>query len=289
MTNEEIVEKIQEETDPDRYMLMLWEQNEAYICYIIKKTFGTQINEEDYADLKQEGFIALMKAAHGFFPDNGAGFSTFAYKVIQNHLTRYADTCCHRSLRLPSYMEKRILEYNKMVREYTKEHGKRPPDELIMSTMGLTEKSYKSLLKTVHQMNVKSLDEEISPEYDSKTLADYIDAGIDLADLVCKPIWLEELHRALDKALGILDCKAQKAIRARYYDNMSYEAISILLGYASGQTVRNTVLQSFWKICQSKYAEDLKLFMWEGYQPRRDRYIPPYDEDIGSGWDEEEE
>lgn len=289
MTNEEIVKKIQEGTDPDRYMLMLWEQNEAFVNYVIRKTFGTQINDEDYEDLKQEGFIALMKAAHRFFPDNGAGFSTFAYKVIQNHLTRYSNTCCHRGLRLSDSMEKRILEYNKIVREYTKEHGKRPPDEFIMSSLELSAESYKRLLKTVHQMNVKSLDEEISPEDDSKTLADFIDAGIDLAELVCKPIWVEELHRTLDKALGILNCKTQKAIRAKYYDNMSYEAISILLGYANGRSVFDIIYQGFLKICRSKYAEELIQFMYEGFQPKCYRYIPPYDEDIGSGWDDEEE
>ena len=287
MTNEEIVEKIQEGADPDTYMVMLWEQNKAYIIFVIQRTFGIKFEKEDAdcQDLMQEGFIALMRAAHKYSFDKEASFSTFAYKYIQGSLIRYNENCCC-TVRLPSHLKQKIVKYNKFIREYTAKYGDRPSDELIMSSLDLSERSYNHLLKTVHQMNIKSFDEAITPEEDSETLMAFIDAGIDLADLVCRPVWLEELHKTLDAALRILPCKIQEAIRAKYYDYMSYDNISAVLGYANGHCVRNLIDQSFRKIRHSKCAKDLILFMYEGFQPPEDKDIPPYDEDIGIGWDD---
>ena len=285
MTNEEIVEKIQEGADPDKYMLMLWEQNEAFVKHVIKITFGSQINKEDYKELMQEGFIALIEQAHNYPLDCDVAFSTYCFYRIRRHLIRYVDNCCC-GIKLSPYIKQKIIKYNRFIKEYSTEHEKRPPDELIMSTLELTDKSYLFLLKVVHFMNVRSLDEEISPDDDSKTLAELVDIGIDIADLAYRPVWLEELHKALEEALAILDCKTQALIRASYYDRIRFDDVSVLFGYANGDSVRCIINEGFRKIRRSKYAKNLILFMHEGYQPHKEKDIPPYDQDLGSGWDD---
>jgi hypothetical protein len=58
-----------------------------FACKIIHRHYGRYIHYEDFNDLIQEAWLAVhTKAVPRFDPAAGAAFTTFAYKVMENHI-----------------------------------------------------------------------------------------------------------------------------------------------------------------------------------------------------------
>lgn len=58
-----------------------------FACKIIHRHYGRYIHFDDFNDLLQEAWIAVQtKAAPHFDPAKGAAFTSFAYRVIENHI-----------------------------------------------------------------------------------------------------------------------------------------------------------------------------------------------------------
>lgn len=108
----------------------------------------------------------------------------------------------------------------------------------------------------------KSLDEPLS-ENDDITLADTItddDINSDVAELIFKSVYNEELRAALDEALTILKPNTKRIIELYYYAYLSQERISNLLncsrGYVSAE-IKNGLV----RIYNSKHRKILKSFL----------------------------
>lgn len=262
MTNEEIVSKIHDGEDPEYYLSMLWEHNEKLVMYVIRHTFGPEYSKDD--DLKQEGFIALVKAAKRYQPEIGCLFSSYAVPVIRRELTRYVDNC-GSTVRVPENLKRIIYRYEKYIKEYSTEYGVFPKDTEIKAALSITDETLEWIRRTVHCMNIKSLDETINAEQDSSVLMEFIDAGIDIEDLVFQSVFQEELHKELNTAIGILKPQTQTFIRAAYYHQMSYKQVARLFG-CSYQNVSAAIRNGFWKILHSTHVQSLLEFMPEGYR-----------------------
>ena len=75
MSNEELVELIQD-GDGDA-VLQLWEQIEKFITMQAKKFLSCRVGVYELDDLKQSGFLAMLRAAKEYSPDQDAGFLTY--------------------------------------------------------------------------------------------------------------------------------------------------------------------------------------------------------------------
>lgn len=64
-------------------------ENEGLVYDVIRKKFG-RVRGEEMKDIEQAGRIGLMKAEKNFFGgENGAKFSTYAEKCIENEIRAY--------------------------------------------------------------------------------------------------------------------------------------------------------------------------------------------------------
>ena len=71
-TNEEIVKRIQNATDPRDDLEKLYNKNEGLIWRAIKSFRG----QSDFDDLKQEAYLIMHEAALKYDPGVGANFAT---------------------------------------------------------------------------------------------------------------------------------------------------------------------------------------------------------------------
>lgn len=96
-TNEDLVRRYQEDGDPAA-LAKLVKQNRGLVGSIIREIVAKRLLGDRWADLLQEGMIALIDAAKKFDPARGFKFSTYAtlpirWRVMQanQRLIRHAD------------------------------------------------------------------------------------------------------------------------------------------------------------------------------------------------------
>lgn len=107
MTNEELVEQIQNGVNVQENMGILYEQNIGFITNIVH-TFSAYAEEED---LMQEAYIGLHKAVEGFDASKGFLFLTYAPHQIRHQCRRYIEDYS-RTNRIPVHMLQKISVYN---------------------------------------------------------------------------------------------------------------------------------------------------------------------------------
>lgn len=127
MSNEEIVTQIQntedEEEKRDLYEA-LYEQNTGLIGKIASRYAWIA----DMADLKQQAFFGIVKAAAHYDPSLGASFATYAFQWIRAELNRYLQDCgC--MIRIPAHELKLLGKYRRLITGYETARGRRPTDE----------------------------------------------------------------------------------------------------------------------------------------------------------------
>lgn len=106
MTNEELVEQIQNGVNVKENMGLLYEQNIGFITKIVHP-FSAYAEEED---LMQEAYIGLHKAVEGFDASKGVLFLTYAPHQIRQQCRIYLDNYA-RTKRIPVHMLGKMREY----------------------------------------------------------------------------------------------------------------------------------------------------------------------------------
>ena len=67
----------------------VFNENLNLVPHTIKKALNISINEFDFEDIMQEGYIALWKCIDKFDESKGYAFTTYACACIKNHLISY--------------------------------------------------------------------------------------------------------------------------------------------------------------------------------------------------------
>lgn len=267
MSNEEIVEQIQQGVDVTGNQERLWQKNRGFVAWCIKKHVGI-CDGQDFYDFMQEGFIGLVEAAHSFSSGKGAKFLTYAEYSIRKAVYRYngLNTCM---VRVPEYLKTRMRKLAAFKKEYREAHRRDPQPGEILKALHISSRSLCHLEKTIQGMNTRSLDEYISGDGDA-SLLDMLSTDERIDELAGCSEYQKELHKELGHALSILDDKTARMVRCVYYQRNSYARTAEIFG-CSRQAVDERIKKGFYKILHSKHRERLESFMWEGYHvdPRR--------------------
>ena len=267
MSNEEIVEQIQQGVDVTGNQERLWQKNRGFVAWCIKKHVGI-CDGQDFYDFMQEGFIGLVEAAHSFSSGKGAKFLTYAEYSIRKAVYRYngLNTCM---VRVPEYLKTRMRTLAPFKKEYREAHRRDPQPGEILKALHISSRSLCHLEKTIQGMNTRSLDEYISGDGDA-SLLDMLSTDERIDELAGCSEYQKELHKELGHALSILDDKTARMVRCVYYQRNSYARTAEIFG-CSRQAVDERIKKGFYKILHSKHRERLESFMWEGYHvdPRR--------------------
>ena len=207
MTNEELVEQIQNGVNVKENMGLLYEQNIGFITKIVHP-FSAYAEEED---LMQEAYIGLHKAVEEFDASKGFLFLTYAPFRIKQQCRRYLDNYA-RTNRIPVHMLEKMREYKKLLAEH---HGNLT-EEIVMDEMGLTKEQYDFLMHTINQEAVISIHTPLQTEAgDNIFLADCLEDSTDIEGYAIEADCKSRLWEIIDDVLN----DKQKDVITSYYLN----------------------------------------------------------------------
>lgn len=219
MTNEELVEQIQNGVNVKENMGLLYEQNIGFITKIVHP-FSAYAEEED---LMQEAYIGLHKAVEGFDASKGVLFLTYAPHQIRQQCRIYLDNYA-RTKRIPVHMLGKMREYKKLLAEH---HGN-VSEEIVRDEIGLTKKQYDFMMQVINQESVVSIDTQIRTDADDNLtigdcLADSVDIEGDAVENDCK-------NRIWGIVDNILNDKQKDVITSYFMNQQTYSAIGETMG-----------------------------------------------------------
>lgn len=114
MSNEEIVDQIQNGYSVTFYSEMLYTNNLPLIRLFLKPYI--RIKPEDEEDLLQEAYLGMMDAIFHYEPDKGVLFMSYAEHWIKQRARIYISK--DKSIRIPNYFKEQINRYRKSVQEF---------------------------------------------------------------------------------------------------------------------------------------------------------------------------
>lgn len=229
MSNEELVKNIQQGYDPGNNMELLYQQNDGYIRKIAKKySFMDDIN-----DLMQEAYFGLYEAVNRYEDTAGVLFMTYAAFWIKQSITRYLENN-GRTVRIPTGLNSKILNYKKAIAAYELQLGRKPTDYELCRYLRVSSDVLISLRKALYQFGkIKSLDEPIpGNEDDSILLGEGVsDQNTNIENDTINRIIDNRIHNELWQIVKINTTPEEnKVIRARYINSMSLEATGQSIG-----------------------------------------------------------
>ena len=218
MTNEEMVQHIQQGENKKKYLEMLYNQNRGLVYTVIKRYKSVEPEE----DLMQEGYIGLQKAAELFDQGEGVLFSTFAVLVIDHTVKRYVNMC-GSIIRVPDYQRRTIAQYKTIEANFRAKMNREPTQEEVFYILGLR-KSQGDVLKRIFETrSLRSLSEPIGGDPESPTLEEAIKDQKNKIDTLIEEMNREELKRELWREVDALGDPQAGVIRARFQDGKSLE------------------------------------------------------------------
>ena len=254
MTNEELVQSIKENNDPE-LILDLWNNNQGLIDKIVKKYAGVV---EDREDLTQEAFIGFNQAVQRYDSKAGVLFSTYAYKVISTHLRRYIYDCCHL-IKIPEVMATKIWKYKKFVEEFRKETGRTPTDREVWLELGIDPEEAERLRGYDLVSQPTSLDQRIQGvEEDGDTLTDMIrDTDTDIEATIGNTLDYCSISKELWEAVEQLPQEQRQAVKLKYIEGKTEKEIGQLLNVSKSQA-RQLHIVAERRLSKNKTLKDYK-------------------------------
>lgn len=214
LTNEELVEQIQQGINVQENMTALYEQTKKFI-YMIAKTFMKYAEPDD---LLQEGFLGLHEAAYSYRPGD-AKFITYLPYRIRKCCIRYLENNSNTK-RIPSHRLNEIRIFKQFCQTYSNEHGHYPDDMTIMQELELTEAKLKNIRKIIYEQNCISI-YSTAPGTEDAALEDIIADPSNMEEDVEEKMFQEHERQVLDDAISELKESEQVVIRSRYWGNQT--------------------------------------------------------------------
>lgn len=225
LSNEELVDLIQKGIDADKNMEILYAKNIRFILSVAKKYSK---EDTEILDLMQEGFLGLYKAVQKYSIDHGTKFLTFAGWEIRSSIRKYVVNNCS-AIRFPAYCQEMLYKYMRFLNKYIEETGEEPSDDLIKTTLQLTDKNLK-MVKTCHQMSsCVSLNTSLQTN-DKLKLQDILASEEDIEEEILSEIGQQELKKELWKEIDSLSSEDAFLVRQVFQNNKSIPEIAPSLG-----------------------------------------------------------
>ena len=219
LTNEELVEQIQQGINVQENMTALYEQTKKFI-YMITKPFMKYAEPDD---LLQEGFLGLHEAAYSYRPGD-AKFITYLPYLVRKYCIRYLGNNSNTK-KIPAYRLNEIRLFKQFCQAYSNEHGCYPDDKIIMQKLELTEAKLKSIRKAIYEQNCISI-HSTAPGTEDAALEDIIADPSNMEEDVEEKMFQEHERQVLDDAIKTLPEREAEIICERYFENMTLADIA---------------------------------------------------------------
>ena len=262
MTNEEIVEQIQNGIDVKANMELLYLNNRGMISNVAYK----YSSKDDYEDLVQEGYIALDRAAKQYDTAGGFSFYSYAYKCVTHSIMNYklANNTC---MRIPySSMYSKIIQLRKYVSHYRAEHGCDPAAVEVIEALDITPTQADEIRRVISIISSHiSLDQPVTENSEDITVSDTIPDPENQVDELLDAIERQELKAVLWNIVDALSGMQPKVIRDRFKEGKTYRECAAGL-HLSGERVRQIEKRGLKKLREVHSKELLPYYHDYVYQ-----------------------
>ena len=222
MSNEELVELIQEDMNRNENLTQLYNQNKGFLVKMARKYAGL----EDMEDLLQVAYCGLHRAIAGYNPEHGS-FIGYAGFYIKAELKHYIEN----SGRGPKVGSGRIgwlVALRRKRQELTALLNREPTDEELRKALEMPVEAFEYTLAMDYQTDVTSLDAPRSGGDDGGevTLGDIIPSSLRFEDEVQEALDAEALKRDVSECLEKLPEKQRHVLDSYYFRMRTLEEIS---------------------------------------------------------------
>lgn len=259
MTNEELCIAIQSnEGNKQDHLMNLYLQNIGMIEKIIRR----YASADDLADLRQESFFGILRAAELWSPDKGGSFITYAVfwirQAIQNYLVN-----CGGVVRIPANRRSQIGRYKRVVHAYQIQFGRDPSERELCAVLDLKREQLEELQKDIRALRIRSTSEVIGGEDDDLTLEDTIAADGDAMEDTVERVYQQELSDELWSCVNELKPQQADIIRSRYIEGRTLSECGTVIG-VSVERARAIQQQALRELRKPRYTKRLLPYLDEG-------------------------
>ena len=257
MTNEQLVEKIQQGEDRNKNLELLFRQNTGFIVKMAKLFTG--IAELD--DLAQEGYIGLMEAAERWSAEKNTPFIRYASYQIRSNMLRFIENC-RSTVRVPVNQQGRIRAYQRLIDRFIKIHGREPSKRELRTLLGLSRHQIDEIQRTLNVMSMCSLDAPVAAmEGEDTRLVDTIPDPDDVIEQSEDRIQREQLEQLVWKLTeNVLTAREHAVLMKRFKHQKTLHQCAEEL-QRSPERIRQMEKSALRKLRKSKDASVLREFL----------------------------
>ena len=175
----------------------------------------------DFDDLVQIGHLGLIKAVERFDPSTGYAFSSFAVPLIRGEILHYL-----RDNLSPIRVSRRLLElYSrgaKLKESMVNRSGRYPTESELCAALEITPVRWQQACQAKRSLRLQSLDQYVlglDDEGECPRVVDLLAAQPQEEDNT-------ELYAHLDYLIGRLGVDAQRLLKWRVFDGLSYRELA---------------------------------------------------------------
>jgi RNA polymerase sigma-B factor len=177
---------------------------------------------EPFDDLLQVGTLGLIAAIDRFDPTRGVEFLSFAVPTITGEIKRHFRDQGW-SVRVPRRLQELHLSLNAAVGELAQKNGRAPTPSELAAHLGIPRAEVLEGLAVANAYRSSSLDERLSGEEDSPTLA----ATLGEEDAALEGV---EYRESLQPLLATIPARERRILILRFFGNMTQSQIAADIG-----------------------------------------------------------
>jgi RNA polymerase sigma-B factor len=177
---------------------------------------------EPFDDLLQVGTLGLIAAIDRFDPTRGVEFLSFAVPTITGEIKRHFRDQGW-SVRVPRRLQELHLSLNAAVGELAQKNGHAPNPSELAEHLGIPRSEVLEGLAVANAYRSSSLDERLSGEEDSPTLA----ATLGEEDAALEGV---EYRESLQPLLATIPARERRILILRFFGNMTQSQIAADIG-----------------------------------------------------------
>lgn len=238
----------------------LYTRNAGMIEKIIRRYKGA----EELADLRQEAYFGIVKAAELWKPEKGSSFINYAAYWIRAAITRYIEECS-TVVRIPSHRRVLMGKYHRVMNGYRVRFGCSPSDRELCAALDISKDQLDRLRADIKASQIRSTSEVVGGEDDDVLLEDTLAAeGDPIGDLI-ERVQHEELSAELWSCVDDLEPRESAVIRSRYGNEqaLTLKECGENLG-VSVERVRQVEAAALRKLRKPRYTKRLLPYLNEG-------------------------
>lgn len=206
MTNEELVEQIQQGINTADFLERLYKSNISLIKQLVRKYEGYESME----DLLQVAYLGIYEAVQKYESSRNMKFMTFAKWYIWKACRDYLINCGCVNFKLA----RKTLEYRKAVARFQYQYGYKPTAGELAKFMGVSARQIQEFRR--YSQKVISLDSTILKDAE-ETLLDTLEADYCLENDVVDKIFEYQCEDELWKFVESHSTQEQNSVLQRYF------------------------------------------------------------------------